>query len=60
MLQWQAELGVKDEEEESEDKITDKDRLRHQKLLRTIYTVPFSQKLSKIFPFLKFLPFYPR
>ena len=61
MRHWQAELGVSVEDEESGNlTMTAKEKLRQQKLLRTLYTVPFSQKLSTKLPFLKYLPFYPR
>ena len=61
MHHWQAELGVSAEVEESGNlTMTAKEKLRQQKLLRTIYTAPFSQKLSIKLPFLKYLPFYPR
>ena len=56
MHHWQAELGVS---EHSED-ISAQDKIRHQRLLKTIYTVPLSRTLSKRLPFLNFLPFYPR
>ena len=60
MLAWQAELGVTEEEDKETQEETDKDQTRNKELLRTIYTVPFSRKLSKKLPFLRFLPFYPK
>ena len=60
MLHWQAELGVTDEEVYENEKMIDKDKIRYKKLLKTIYTVPFSQKLSAKLPFLRLLPFYPK
>ena len=60
MLQWQAELGVTDEEEIENEKMIDKDKKRYKELLKTIYAVPFSQKLSAKLPFLRLLPFYPK
>ena len=67
MHHWQAELGTEGDDEDNEkststensDSIT-KDKLRQQRLLKTIYTVPFARTISKRFPFLKYLPFYPR
>ena len=59
MLAWQAELGVTEEDNDTQEE-TDKDQKRNKELLRTIYTVPFSRTLSKKLPFLRFLPFYPK
>lgn len=59
MLAWQQSLGM-EEEDSGLEKVSDRNAIRQERLMETIYVVPFCKKLLTKLPFLKHIPVYPR
>lgn len=58
ILAWQAELGVK-QDDTSENTIPVRDEIRNKKLMETIYTIPYINKILQKIPGLSYVPICP-